>query len=101
MMGNAQGAVGQPPTDADNLYVGIVVADIVPYLLEATESWEVSDRIGKHNLSTKCHSSSDACHVLFGDARIDETPRKSLHKGLDYAEAEISDDQVNSAILLC
>ena len=53
MVGHAQSPVGKPTTDGHYLHVGLVIADVVAELLQATERRGVSDGVGEADLAEK------------------------------------------------
>ena len=85
-MGHAERAVGESAAHSHYLDVGLVVANVVADLLEASKGGEIGDRIGEDDLSTERHPSGNARQVLLRDAGIEESIRKSASERFDHAE---------------
>src|SRR5258708_815360 len=93
-------AIGETPADRDDLYVGVVVADIVSDLFQAAQGRKIGNRISKGDLTAERHSCCHPGHVLFGHARIEKLTRQLLHEWSDYAESKITHDQNDAVVLL-
>jgi hypothetical protein len=95
---HAERAVGQPSADCHHLHVRVVVADVVPDLLEAAEGREIRDRVRKDDLTAQREAGGDPRHVLLGDPRVDEAAGKARGERLHYPKPEIANDEHHTLV---
>ena len=99
LMGDTQRAVGESAADDDDLHVRIVIADVISYLLERPERREVGNGVGDGDVAFHGDATGDSSHILFGHAYVEVTFREGLGERLDFAIADVRQDQEDAVVL--
>ena len=97
-MGYAERAVGQSATYGDDLHVGVVVADVVAHLLQATERRKVSNAVGEDDVSGERQPGGHTREVLFGHPNVVETVRILRAKLVEHGEPQVARQQYDARV---
>jgi hypothetical protein len=87
--------------DSHDSHRKIVITHIIANLFQTSQRGKISDRIGKNMKAFRGHPGGHPGHILFGDARIQESIRKLGLKGLNHGIAKISHHQKDPRIPAC
>ena len=98
-MAHAQRTVDEAAADTDDVHVCAVVGAVIADLLDAAQSGEIADGVGKNSLTLQGHARRHGGHVLLSDARIQELIGYGLPEGAQHAEAQVAGDQLHISII--
>src|SRR4030067_77318 len=99
MMSDAHCAVSESASNGHDLYVHVMVADIIADLLQASHRREVGNRVCKDNLPAWRPPCRHAYHVLLRHAGIYELPWQLVHEGFDHRKSKITGNQHDTIVL--
>jgi hypothetical protein len=98
MMGIAQIPIRHPTAYGNYCYGQTVIADIIPNLFQATQGWEVRDRVRENVVSFGGEACSDSRHILFGNTCIEEPIGKLLREGFHHGITEVANHEKDTRV---
>src|SRR5439155_22006039 len=96
---HAKCAVGQSPTDGYDLHVGVVIADVVSQLLQATQGGEIADAVREDHVSGQGEASGDTCQVLFRHTDVVELGGVLRPKLVQHGEPQVPGQEHDPRVL--
>ena len=97
---HAKRAVGQSPTDGHDLHVGVVIADVISHLLQATQGGKVADAVGEHDVPGQSKPGGDTRQVLLRDTDIVELTRMLRAELVEHGEPQVPGQQHDPRVLV-